>query len=943
MSATARVTAVLGPTNTGKTHYAIERMLGHRTGVIGLPLRLLAREVYDRVVAQRGPSVVALVTGEERIVPERTQYWVCTVEAMPLEIGADFVAVDEIQLCSDPDRGHVFTDRLLRARGLHETLFLGAETMRQVIANLVPGVTFLKRERFSELSYTGSKKISRMPARSAIVGFSVDNVYAIAELIRRQKGGCAVVMGALSPRTRNAQVALYQNGDVDYLVATDAIGMGLNLDIKHVAFSATTKFDGRRMRPLHPQELAQIAGRAGRHTENGTFGVTGEARPFDEEVITAIEEHKFTPVRKLQWRNAELEFGSAERLIRSLEAPTSNDWLSRARDADDVLALKALSAMPEVADKLTGPKRVQLLWDVCRIPDFRGISVTEHVSLLARIFDFLVGRGIGGGRVPSDWMAKAVARIDRSDGDIDAISKRLAYIRTWTYIAQRKGWVDDESHWRDETRAVEDRLSDALHDRLTQRFVDRRTSVLLRRLKQKETLVAEVNDKGEVLVEGEFVGRLEGFRFRQDAAGSSDVGRVVRQAAVQALKPEFHLRADRFYNAPDTEMDFTEQGGLMWGTTAVGKLVKGADTMRPSVEAFVDDEAGDDVAEKVRRRLQHFIDRKVAALFEPLNAMSRDETLQGLARGFSFRLVEALGVLPREGVANEVKELDQDARAALRKHGVRFGQFTIFLPALLKPAPTRLRLVLWSLWNGLAEFPESPPPGLVTIPNVAEVPKQHYALAGYHPAGARAIRIDMLERLADILRQKDSRAGFEASPDMLSITGMTLEQFADLMTGLGYKPEKGEREKVRSTPEPAPIDPELLQNPIPEEVSVLAPTPEEPAAAPEMEVFYTFTWAPKPRFQRPERAPRPQQTERRDDRREKPKSDRPAEDKPRQGQRPNQGERRDGKGGKPQGRKGGKPERDDKPGTYQAKPTRPEKPIDPDNPFAALLALKGKV
>jgi ATP-dependent RNA helicase SUPV3L1/SUV3 len=940
MNATARVTAVLGPTNTGKTHYAIERMLAHRTGVIGLPLRLLAREVYDRIVAQRGPSVVALVTGEERIVPDRAHYWVCTVEAMPLEIGADFVAIDEIQLCADPERGHVFTDRLLRARGLHETLFMGAETMRQVIAHLVPGVTFMKRDRFSELSYTGSKKISRMPPRSAIVGFSVENVYAIAELIRRQKGGCAVVMGALSPRTRNAQVALYQNGDVDYLVATDAIGMGLNLDIKHIAFSATAKFDGRRMRQLYPQELAQIAGRAGRHTENGTFGVTGEARPFDEEVIEAIESHRFAPVRKLQWRNAALDFGSAEKLIRSLEAPTGNEWLTRARDADDVLALKALSELPEVRDRLTGPKRVQLLWDVCRIPDFRSISTTEHVTLLARIYDFLVGRGLGGGRVPSDWLAKAIARIDRTDGDIDAISKRLSYIRTWTYIAQRKGWVDDESHWRDETRAVEDRLSDALHDRLTQRFVDRRTSVLLRRLKQKETLVAEVNDKGEVVVEGEFVGKLDGFRFRQDASQSSDEARVMRQAAIQALKPEFHLRADRFYNAPDTEMDFTEQGGLMWGTTAVGKLVKGADAMRPAVEAFVDEEAGEEVAEKVRRRLQHFIDRKVAAQFDPLTTLSRDETLQGLARGFAFRLVEGLGVLPREGVANEVKELDQDARGALRKHGVRFGQFTIFLPALLKPAPTRLRLVLWSLWNGLSEFPESPPPGLVTIPNMPDVPKQHYTLAGYHPAGTRAIRIDMLERLADLLRQKDSRAGFEATPDMLSITGMTLEQFADLMAGLGYKGEKAEREKVKPAPEPAPVDPNVPQNPIPEEVSVLAQPAEEPAAAPEMEVYYTFTWAPKPRFQRPERAPRPPQGEKRD----RPRGDRPQGDRPRADRGAEAGERRDGnKGGKPHGRKGGKPEREDKPRKFEARPPRPEKPIDPDNPFAALMALKGKV
>ena len=947
MAMTGRVTAVLGPTNTGKTHYAIERMLAHRTGVIGLPLRLLAREVYDRIVAQRGPSVVALVTGEERIVPERTQYWVCTVEAMPLEIGADFVAVDEIQLCADPERGHVFTDRLLRARGLHETLFLGSDTMRGAIAALVPGVSFVKRDRLSTLTWSGSKKISRMPPRSAIVGFSVENVYAIAELIRRQKGGCAVVMGALSPRTRNAQVALYQNGDVDYLVATDAIGMGLNLDIRHVAFSSTAKFDGRRMRALYPQELAQIAGRAGRHTENGTFGVTGEARPLDEEMVEAIENHRFAPVKKLQWRNAGLEFGTVERLVRSLEAPTSNEWLTRARDADDVVALKALSEMPEVRDRVKAPADVKLLWDVCRVPDFRSSSTTEHAGLLARIFEF-----VKGGRVPSDWLAKAVARIDRTDGDIDAISKRLAYIRTWTYVAQRSGWVEDESHWREETRAVEDRLSDALHARLTQRFVDRRTSVLLRRLKQKETLVAEVNDKGEVMVEGEFVGRLEGFRFRQDASASPDEARTLRQAAVQALRPEFHLRADRFYNAPDTELDFTEQGGLMWGTTAVGKLVKGAEALRPTVEAFVDDEAGPDVAEKVKRRLQHFIDRKVAALFEPLAAMSRDEQLTGLARGFAFRLVEGLGVLPRDAVAEEVKQLDQEARGALRKHGVRFGQFTVFLPALLKPAPTRLRLVLWSLANGLDEFPESPPPGLVTIPNIAEVPKQHYTLSGYHPAGSRAIRIDMLERLADLLRGKDSRAGFEAAPEMLSITGMTLEQFADLMAGLGYKGEKGERVKVKAAEPPKAEDPQSTA-PIPEEVSVLAPPPEpEPvaegaeAAPQEMEVFYTFTWAPKPRFQRPERGNRPQGD--RPNRGERPQGERPQGegrgDRPKRegGDRP-QGERREG--GKPKGGKGhggGKPERREGGKSFEARPPRAEKPIDPDNPFAVLAALKTK-
>ncbi|MFC7703323.1 helicase-related protein [Plastorhodobacter daqingensis] len=1000
MRAQSRITAVLGPTNTGKTHYAIERMLAHRTGVIGLPLRLLAREVYDRIVEKRGPSVVALVTGEERIVPERTQYWVCTVEAMPLEIGADFVAIDEIQLCADPERGHVFTDRLLNARGLQETLLLGSDTMRGAIAALEPRAQFISRPRLSQLAWAGSKKISRMPPRSAIVGFSVESVYAIAELIRRQKGGCAVVMGALSPRTRNAQVALYQNGDVDYLVATDAIGMGLNLDINHVAFSSTVKFDGRRMRPLIPNELAQIAGRAGRHMNNGTFGVTGEARPLPEEVIDAIENHRFEPVRKLQWRNANLAFGSVERLIGSLEQQTQHDWLTRVRDADDLLALKTLAEMPGIRGTVAAGQEVRLLWDVCRIPDFRGISGNEHAGLLERIFGFLRA----GAPIPDDWLGRNIARIDRTDGDIDALSKRLAYIRTWTYVAQRRGWTGDESHWRNETRAVEDRLSDALHARLTQRFVDRRTSVLLRRLKQKETLVAEVNDKGEVTVEGEFIGRLEGFRFRQDASTSPDEARTLRQASLQVLRPEFHLRADRFYNAPDTEIDYTEQGGLMWGTQAVGKLVAGPEAMRPQVEAFVDEEAGPEVAEKVRRRLQHFIDRKVNALFEPLLNLQRDETMTGLARGFAFRMVESLGILPREQVAQEVKDLDQEARSVLRKHGLRFGQFTIFLPLLLKPAPTRLRLVLWSLAQGLQEFPESPPPGLVTIPNLREVPREHYLLAGYRPAGARAIRIDMLERLADLLRAKDSRAGFEATPDMLSITGMTLEQFADLMQGLGYKAEKGERAKQKpaaavaevapvvdgqptETAVSAPADPaadpetpseagsedaapaetasaETIPQPAAAEEEAVASVQADassddaegaPAEAAELEVFYSFTWAPRPRNagQRGDRGAGRSGGGRqaRAGSAQQPGGEQPAAgpggegqaQHARQGGKPRRdgGGKNDRFGGKPKGKDGKPRAPQNEARTYSAKPPRQDR-IDPDNPFAVLAALKDR-
>ncbi len=902
----SRITAVLGPTNTGKTHYAIERMLAYPSGVIGLPLRLLAREVYDRIVGIRGPGAVALITGEERIVPPRAKYWVCTVEAMPEGMGCDFLAIDEIQLCADPERGHVFTDRLLKARGLKETVFLGSETMRQAIAEMVPDAEFMRKERFSTLTYSGSKKISRMPARTAIVGFSVENVYAIAELLRRTKGGAAVVMGALSPRTRNALVEMYQNGDVDYLVATDAIGMGLNLDINHVAFSALTKFDGQRMRYLEPDELAQIAGRAGRHMTHGTFGVTGEAHELDDGVVEAIENHQFRPVKKLQWRNSSLQFGSVQRLLHTLEQRTDDPWLTRVRESDDLAALRNLSQDAEILARASDGPSVRLLWDVCRIPDFRGISRAEHANLLRDIFNFLHQHSA----VPEDWFARQVKRIDRTDGGIDTLSKRLAYIRTWTYVAQRKGWLKDETHWRDATRAVEDRLSDALHDALTQRFVDRRTSVLLRRLKQKEGLVAEVNEQGEVTVGGEFVGKLEGFRFRMDKTGSPDEAKTLRQASVQALVPQFHLLADRFYNAPDTEIDFTEQGGLMWGEHAVGKLVATQDAMKPQVTAFVDEEAGDDVIQKVQRRLQHFIDRKVAALFEPMLNMQRDEALTGLAKGFAFRLAEGFGIVPRSEVADEVKQLDQESRGMLRKHGVRFGQFTIFMPLLLKPAPTRLRLVLWSLAGQLDEFPEAPPPGLVTVPAISDMPQGYFAMAGYRAAGERAIRIDMLERLADMLRDKDSRGGFEANPDMLSITGMTLEQFADLMQGLGYKTERGERVKVKVAEATAPTEGEAPVEAA--EAPVEAPAEEAPTEAKaeeEMEVFYTFTWGGRQGGNR------------------------------RQGGRPQgkQGGAPRGKGG-PKGKgKGPKGQGGNKAKSFEAKPKR-EKQIDPDNPFAAALS-----
>ena len=906
-----KIVAVLGPTNTGKTYYAIERMLGYKSGIIGLPLRLLAREVYDKIVQVRGPSCVALVTGEERIVPAKANYWVCTVEAMPENLSVECLIVDEIQLSADPERGYIFTDRLLKSRGKLETIFLGAETMKGPIKTLIPDVLIQNRKRMSNLTYAGSKKISRMPPRSAIVSFSVDNVYGIAELIRRQKGGAAVVMGALSPRTRNAQVELYQNGDVDYLVATDAIGMGLNLDVNHVAFSSISKFDGRTMRFLAPNELAQIAGRAGRGMSDGSFGETGEVAALDEDVVKAIVEHRFKPLRKLMWRNSELSFVSTETLIQSLDKQTESEVLVKAREADDFIALKTLSQSPDLQFRINDKSSIKLLWDVCRTPDFRGISSVEHTNLLEEIFKFLYEFSA----IPDDWFGQQIKRLDRTDGDIDVLSKRLAFIRTWTYVAQRQSWLHDVSHWRGVTRALEDRLSDALHERLTQRFVDRRTSVLLRRLKQKEALLAEVNENGEVTVEGEFVGKLEGFRFKQDKETTAQEAKTIKSASLQALLPHFNLRADRLYNAPDTEIDFTEQGGLMWGDQAVGKLITGDDIMHPKVAAFVDSEAGTEVLNKVERRLQHFVDRKISLLFEPLVNLQKDEELTGLAKGFGFQLFESLGILRRQNVLAEVKSLDQDARSLLRKHGVRFGQFTVFMPLLLKPAPTRLRLVLWALSKNLDEFPEAPPPGLVTVPVSTEAPEQYDDMSGYRNAGDRAIRIDMLERLADLLRAEDSRNGFEANADMLSITGMTQEQFANLMEGLGYSAEKGEREKVKAIEitdnadvngqEKSSLDP---QN---NEVKPQADKIEgqgELAEEKDIETFYTFKWINKQTNKR--RANKDKQA------------------------KPNDGETGKSKHKKKANKK--QRVKSDQPKSFESRPEKPKK-IDPDNPFAAAL------
>src|SRR5688500_18616648 len=572
------VTALLGPTNTGKTYHAMERMLSHRTGMIGFPLRLLARENYDRLVQARGPDQVALVTGEERIVPRSPAYFVCTVEAMPLDRRVDFLAVDEIQLCADRERGHVFTDRLLHARGLEETMFLGAATVKPLLRMLVPEAVVMGRPRLSTLTYAPPRKIARLPRRTALVVFSVADLYLLADRVRRETGGAALVFGALSPRTRNAQVGLYQAGEVDYLVATEAIGMGLNLDIDHVAFTGLVKFDGTAPRALRPAEIAQIAGRAGRHLRDGTFGPTADLGPFDEDLVSAIEGHRFDPLEALSWRSSDLSFASPRALLESLERRPPVPQLRRTPDADDHRALVALAADPEIVEMTRSPEAVRLLWDVCQVPDFRNVLTDAHTRLLGQIYRHLRRPGE---RLPDDWVASQVSALDRVEGDTDALLARIAHIRTWTYVSHRTAWLADVAHWQERTRAVEDRLSDALHQRLTEQFVDRRAAVVARH--GADEMVVEVTAAGDVLVQGLPAGRMEGFVYREDASLRETATRF-RGVANRALRSHIGDRVRALAEEADEAFAAGTDGRVRWRGFAVGRLFATDDPLAPRVE-----------------------------------------------------------------------------------------------------------------------------------------------------------------------------------------------------------------------------------------------------------------------------------------------------------------------------------------------------------------------
>ena len=819
-----RVRAVLGPTNTGKTHLAITRLLGHSSGIIGFPLRLLARENYDRMVAAKGVRSVALITGEEKIVPEGARWFSCTVEAMPLDRRVEFVAVDEIQLCADPDRGHVFTDRLLHARGLVETMFLGAETIRPLLQRLVPQAEVETRPRLSQLTYAGPMKLVKLPPRSAIVAFSASEVYAIAELIRRRRGGCAVVMGRLSPRTRNAQVALYQDREVDFLVATDAIGMGLNMDVNHVAFAGLQKFDGHRPRRLTAAEVAQIGGRAGRGMRDGTFGTTATCPDIPEDIVEAVEAHVFDPIEALFWRNSTLDFSHIDRLLDSLTAAAPIPGLVRGNDSSDLETLSALARDPEIRGLAQGRRQLRLLWEACQVPDFRKITDDSHVRLCARIYGHLAR----GQTLPADWLDQQFNALAGTEGDIDTLMARLSGVRIWSFIAARADWVPDAPTWQARARDIEDKLSDVLHERLTARFVDRRAAHLMRRLEEAEggeDLLSAVTARGEVVVEGHPVGDIAGFAFLPDPVAEGPEKRLVLRAARRSLREEMPRRVAVLEAAGDAAFTLHPDHSITWAEAPVARLRPGAALTRPAVDVLDSEFLDGPQRERIRQRLQAWTDARIARDLAPLFTAAARAGADPALRGPLHRLTEAAGVV----VGATDGDIAPALRARLKAAGIRAGRFALYVPDLLKPRAAALRAQLWAI-HARAPTPEIPAAGLVSIPPPEPNHAAFLALLGWVQAGPVLLRLDIAERVAAELAFSTRGRPAPVPLEIGQRLGLRAEMLPAVLRGLG----------LRILPAPAlaaevygPPPPPMIAQPRRKAVEVVVPVsrPDSPFAA----------------------------------------------------------------------------------------------------------------
>ncbi len=781
-----KITAVLGPTNTGKTHLAIETMLSFESGMIGFPLRLLAREVYDKVIKRISLDKVALITGEEKIIPSNAKYFLCTVESMPIDKSLEFVGVDEIQMCSDHERGHIFTDRLLNMRGEKLTMLMGSSTIKNIISKLDGDIEFKNRERLSKLTYAGHKKISRIDRKTAIIAFSAEEVYAIAELIRRQKGGAAIVMGSLSPKTRNAQVALYQSGDVDFLVATDAIGMGINMDLNFVYFSNIKKFDGKKLRRLNLSEIGQIAGRAGRYMNDGSFGITGECKEISPDDVELLESHKFEAIRTLFWRNSNLNFNNPISLIKSLEEKPQVEWLRKINECEDEKALKYFLKDKKIFNLKFEKKILMLLWECCQIPDFVKKTYGNHLEVIGNVFKFLSSKK---GLISEDFMRLQLLKFDKLDGNVDSLSNRIANVRTWSYVSNKNNWVENQNYWIEKTKHLEDRLSDRLHEELTKTFIDKRASVLAKGLKQNMEFKTEILHNNDVKIDDQFIGKINGLKLELDlktGALETDI-KSLKKAARQTIGPELEKRVQAIIDTGLIELN--EDFKIYWNNFPIARLIVGNDYLNPNFDLIIDDIVSQNAKEKLNEYISKWIQEKINNVLKSLFDLKNIKENNSSIKALSYQLYENNGVLKREQVSEYLKNLEQNERKILRDLGVKFGRYHVFLHQLIKPEAVSLRTLLWKNYH--QKFYDLKPPtfGLNFLENGEAKNKNFMLLCGFEKFDSFYVRIDILERLFVLIINSSSKenAQIKIVPEMLNLLGCNKDNFKKLLQKMNYK------------------------------------------------------------------------------------------------------------------------------------------------------------
>ena len=778
------IVALLGPTNTGKTHVAIEKMLEYENGIFGLPLRLLAREVYDKCVKKIGAEKVALITGEEKIIPSTAKYFICTVESMPKNKEVDFVAIDEIQMCADRERGHIFTERLMEFRGKKLTIFLGSQVMKNIIMDLVENVEFEKKERYSKLSYSGTKKISRLERKVAIIAFSIEEVYAIAELVRRQKGGAALIMGSLSPKTRNSQVGLYQSGDVDYLIATDAIGMGLNMDINEIYFSNLKKFDGKKTRRLNLVEMSQIAGRAGRYKNDGGFGTTGDCETLNSDEIEKIEKHQLPDTKMIYWRNSELDFENPQKLIASLELKPKRKNLLRTNDSLDESVLRFF--LKKGTNNILYHKNLELLWECCQIPDFEKKAYGQHINIIDKVFQFLSTRKK---RIPSTFMKDQLNGLEKNHGNIDLLSHRLSNVRTWSYVANKKNWVENSDYWIHLTKSIEDKLSDRLHEELTKSFIDKKISILSRGLKQDLILNTEINENNKIHIDGQLIGELKGLKFLIEVTSKTldtDI-KSIKKAARKGVEKELIKRVDSIVSGENLDID--EKNAVTWKGNPIAKLKKGNNYLNPEIDIIADDSLALDTKIKLNTFLIKWLHDYINDVLGDLIKLTKHKIKNQYLRGLIFQLYENNGVIKRSEIDKIVKSIPPEERKKLWGMGIKIGRYHIYLPKMLKPKAVIFRITLWKLFNNLSSNQPIPKSGLNFLIN-KDLGKHFLLLCGFEKFNEFFVRIDILEKLFIKIIDATKGRKFKINAEMMNLVGCSKENFYKLMTYMNYKKDK---------------------------------------------------------------------------------------------------------------------------------------------------------